>query len=308
VSAVGVRGARSSRRWFLSRLRRVGFSATFVAPATVLLGVLSLYPIYVLVRMSISQVDLTNILGYWPIVGLKNFQDVLTSSQFQAVTVQTLLFVAIVLVATMLVGLLVAVLLRSSSGFSWVTQITMILVWTLPLVIVGSLWKFLLSSDGAVNQILKGTGIIGSSIPFLSQPSTALFGVALAAVWVGVPFTGLVIKSAILDVPDDILDAARVDGASGRQLFWRIVLPMIRPTLLILAVLTVVGAFKAFDLIYTMTKGGPGTSSTTIPFLGYTTALQEYRFDDAAAISVIAMVIVLLLAVGYILAVRREER
>jgi multiple sugar transport system permease protein len=83
---------------------------------------------------------------------------------------------------------------------------------------------------------------------------------------------------------------------------------MIRPTLLILGVLSVVGAFKAFDFIYVMTRGGPGTSSTTIPFLGYLLAFQNYKFGAAGAVSVMAMLVVVALAVGYIFAVRREGR
>jgi multiple sugar transport system permease protein len=127
-------------------------------------------------------------------------------------------------------------------------------------------------------------------------------------VWVGIPFAGLVLKSAILDVPLEILDAAKVDGANNFQVLTKIILPTIRPTLLILGVLTIVAAFKAFDLIYTMTQGGPGTSSSTIPYLGYVTALQSYQFGQAGAISVVAMVVVLALAVAYIFAVRQEEK
>jgi multiple sugar transport system permease protein len=295
---------RRPRRW----MSRIGVNAVFIGPALVLLSVMSLYPIYILVRMSLSNVTISNIVGYWPLIGLQNFVTVFSSSAFQSVLEQTLFFVIFVLITTMAAGLVVAIALRSSRGFPLVTQTTLILVWTLPPVIVGELWKFLLSSQGAVNQTLMSLGLIHRAIPFLSQPSTALAAVAAVTVWVGIPFAGLVIKSAVLDVSPEILDAAKVDGANGFQVLTRIILPMIRPTLLILGVLTVVAAFKAFDLIYTMTRGGPGTSSTTIPYLGYVTAFQTYQFGQAGAISVVAMVIVLILAVGYILAVRQEEK
>lgn len=289
-------------------LRWPASNLLFIAPGALLIGVMSIYPIFILLQMSISKVDITNIVGAWPLVGTANFTSIFASNTFREVTVQTLVFVVFVLLATMLAGLIVALMLRSSRGFSLVTQTTLILVWTLPPVVVGALWKFLLSSDGAINELLVAVRLVDEPVPFLSLPETGLIAIGAVTVWISVPFAGLVIKSAILDVPEEILDAARVDGASKAQVLNQIVLPMIRPTLLILGVLTVVAAFKAFDLIYTMTRGGPGSSSSTIPFLGYTMAFQNYEFGRAAAISVVAMFIVLCLAVAYIFAVRREEK
>jgi len=269
---------------------------------------MSIYPMVMLVRMSFSNVTIANILHGWPWVGLANYQAVFETGSFRAVVAQTLVFVVAVLAATMVAGLIFALVLRDSKGFSLVTQTTLILVWTLPLVIVGSLWKFLLASSGAVNRMLVALHLVNAPVPFLAQPITALGAVALVSIWVGLPFAAMVMKSAILDVPEDVLEAARLDGANERKMITYIVLPMIRPTMLTLGVLTVVGAFRAFDLVYVMTKGGPGTSSSTIPFYGYTQAFQQYQFGQAGAISVVAMLIVLGLAVAYIFAVRQEKK
>jgi len=165
-----------------------------------------------------------------------------------------------------------------------------------------------LASDGIISASLVKLGLVSRPVPFLSQPITSLAAIMLVSLWVGIPFATLVIKSAMLDISQDVLDAAKADGASDLQTILLIVLPLIRPTLLILGVLSVVGAFKAFDFIYVMTSGGPGTSSSTIPFLGYLTAFQSYQFGHASAISVVAMIIVLALAVGYIIAIRNEEQ
>lgn len=287
--------------------RRLTFLA-FAAPAIVLLGVMLVYPLARLLQMSVSDVGIRNILRAWPFSGFDNFASVLSSDVVRSVIVQTVFFVVAVLVVTMLAGTAVALVLKSNRRFSLFTQTTLILVWTMPAVIMGSLWKFLLTSDGAVNRVAMALGLTNEPVPFLALPSTALLSIVLVTIWVGVPFAALVIKSAILDVSDEVLNAARIDGASSWQILTHIVLPMIRPTLLILAVLTVVGAFKAFDLIYVMTKGGPGSTSSTLPFLGYITAFQDYQFGDAAAISVISMAFVLVLAVAYMFAVRREQR
>jgi multiple sugar transport system permease protein len=277
-------------------------------PAAALLAVLSLYPLIVLIQMSLSDVTISNLLGYWPSVGLRNFSDQLTSSTFRAVAVQTFALVIAVLVLSLLFGFLAAMVLRENTAFNRITQTTMILVWTLPPIVVGSLWKFLLASDGGLNQLLVRLHLIAHPVPFLSRSSTALVAITAITLWASAPFAAMIIKSAILDLPADVLDAARVDGANSIQVVTRVILPMIRPTLLILGVLSVVGAFKAFDFIYVMTRGGPGTSSTTIPFLGYLLAFQNYQFGAAGAVSVMAMLVVVALAVGYILAVRRETR
>jgi multiple sugar transport system permease protein len=290
------------RRW------RPQIRLVYGLPAAILLAALSLYPLIVLVQMSLDDVTIANLLGYWPFVGLRNFSDEFADPTFRAVAVQTLALVISVLVLSLTFGFLIALVLRENNRLNRITQTTMILVWTLPPVVAGSLWKFLLASDGGLNLLLVHIHVLSHPVPFLSQSSTALVAVTAIALWSSTPFAVMVIKSAILDIPREVLDAASVDGASSVQVVTRVILPMIRPTLLILGVLSVVGAFKAFDFIYVMTRGGPGTSSSTIPFLGYLLAFQNYRFGAAGAVSVIAMLIVLVLAVGYIYAVRREER
>ncbi len=292
----------SRRRW------RPSIRWAYGVPAAALLVVLSLYPLVVLVQMSLDDVTIANLRGYWPFAGLANFRAELSDPAFVAVAVQTLAVVVSVLVLSLTVGFLVALVLRDNSRLNRITQTTMILVWTLPPIVTGSLWKFLLASDGGLNVLLVRAHVLAHPVPFLSQSSTSLAAITAITLWASTPFAVMVIKSAILDVPPEILDAARVDGAGTTQIVLRVIVPVIRPTLLILGVLSVVGAFKAFDFIYVMTRGGPGTSSATIPFLGYLLAFQDYRFGLAGAVSVIAMLIVLVLALGYLYAVRREQR
>lgn len=277
-------------------------------PSIVLLAVLALYPMVILVQMSMSEVRADNLRGAWDFNGLENFVAIFQDPDFRQVLAQTLVLVFGVMVVSLAVGFIVAMLLRHTTKLGFVTQTIMLLVWALPPVVVGSLWKFFFASTGPLNQLLISIGLIDDPIPFLSQPSTSLLGIAAVTLWVGIPFATLVLKSAVLDVPLEIWEAARVDGASTLQLVLQIILPMIRPTLYILGVLSVVGTFKGFDFIYVMTVGGPGVSSSTVPFLGYRTAFENYEFGLAGAISVVAMVMVLALAVAYIFALRREER
>lgn len=291
--------------------RRSGESVAHLVlalPSILLLTVLALYPMVILVQMSLSEVTASNLRGAWGFNGLANFVAIFQDPDFRQVLAQTLVLVLGVMIVSLGAGFIVAMLLRHSTRLGFVTQTIMLLVWALPPVVVGSLWKFFFASAGPLNQMLITIGLLDDPIPFLAQPSTSLLGIAAVTLWVGIPFATLVLKSAVLDIPLEIWEAARMDGASTLALVLQIVLPMIRPTLYVLGVLSVVGTFKGFDFIYVMTVGGPGVSSSTVPFLGYRTAFENYEFGLAGAISVVAMIMVLALAVAYILALKREER
>ncbi|MEV0290331.1 sugar ABC transporter permease [Kribbella sp. NPDC050820] len=296
------------RRTLSCKHRRLAANIAFAAPAIAFLATFALYPLYVLLRLSLSDVKITNILGYWPAVGLRNFQEILNDQQFRSAVNQTFIFVAGVVAFTMTISFATAMLLRAASHANHITQATMILVSILPPVVIGSLWKFLLASDSAISRLFQLLHLADHPVAFLAQPGTALICVGVATVWASVPFTTMVLKSAILDVPVDLQEAASMDGAGRMRVLWHVILPLLRPTLLIMTVLNIVAAFKAFDYIYVMTQGGPGTSSSTIPFLGYLTAFTFFNFGQAAAMSVIAMMFVALIAALYIRTVRTEER
>ena len=276
---------------------------SFGIPAAVLILLLLLYPVYVLLRMSVSEVKLRNILGEWPIVGLQNYVDLVNDSVFRQVSVQTVTFLIATVTVTMVVAFIIGLALTPQTKLSGFAGLLMMLVWTLPLVVVGSMWKFLLATDGVINALLIGI----DPISFVSTSTWALTSIAAVTAWVSIPFSAVVLRSAILDVPTDVIEAAHVDGAGRRMMIRHIILPSIWPTLAILIVLNIVGAFKAFDLIYVMTKGGPGTSSTTIPYLGYLRAFRDFDFGSAAAISILAMLFVLLLSIVYIRGTSKEH-
>lgn len=292
--------SRKGNRWLMYLV--------FSLPAVILLGVLSIYPVLLLFWMALSEVGVANLLGQWQFNDFANFREILADRDFRSVVVQTLYFLAGVMTFSLSLGLAIAIFLRKTSRVNMAAQTMMILIWALPPVVVGNLWKFLLASNGPLNALLVSLAIVDRPIAFLSQTHTALVGISLVTIWVTVPFAVLVIRSAILDVPMEIWDASRVDGANLLQTIFFVILPAIRPTLYILAVLSAVSAFKGFDFIYIMTTGGPGVSSSTVPFLGYRRAFQDYQFGTAAAISVVAMIIVLAMAVAYVIAVRRESR
>jgi multiple sugar transport system permease protein len=182
----------------------------------------------------------------------------------------------------------------------------MVFSWALPGLINGVAWRFLLDPRGMVDTILSVFRV--APIYWLVDGRLPLVSVALVNAWTVVPFATLVFRAALLDMPSEVLAAAEVDGARPRQVVRYIVLPLLRPTILVLTVLSLLYAFKSFDFIYIMTFGGPGTASTTLPFLSYRLAFEIYKWSDGAAVALITVALVGVMAVLYLRQVHREER
>ncbi|MFT3888512.1 MAG: sugar ABC transporter permease [Arachnia sp.] len=277
----------------------------YLLPALVYLAALSIFPLIQLVRLSVGDVAVSNLYGDWPFVGLANFVEGFRSGVLSESLWRTLIFVVIVTVVAMVGGVATAVAMRGTGRWSsWLLAI-MVFVWALPPVINGSVWKFLLAEEGLLNIVVRALG--GSTIPFLYDERLALFSIAFVNSWAIIPFNALVFRAAILGIDAEVFEAAQLDGAKPSQELRYLLLPMLKPTALVLFVLTVVNAFRSFDFIYVMTRGGPGTSTQTLPYLSFQQAFVGYDFSAGAATSVLSLVMVLVLAIVYARAVLKEE-
>jgi multiple sugar transport system permease protein len=174
-------------------------------------------------------------------------------------------------------------------------------------VVNGSVWKFLLGDAGLFNELARTVGLTDTAIPFLYDQHLSLISVALVNSWAVVPFNALVFRAALMGIPPEVIEAAKLDGASAWQEIVHILVPSVRATAVVLSVLTVVYAFRSFDFIYVMTYGGPGTSTVTLPFLAYLQAFVRYDFGLGAATSIVAGALVIVLAIAYARNVRKEE-
>jgi multiple sugar transport system permease protein len=292
---------RRARRRF-----RVRGEGLFLLPAALFLLTLAVYPFVELVHMGVSQVTSDNIFGEWPFIGAAGLQTVVGTADFRSAAVNTVIYVLLVVGVGLLGGLASAITLWRGGRVAGFTLALMVFGWALPGLINGTAWRFLLDKRGMVDSLLGLVHV--QPIYWLVDGRLPLISVALVNAWVAVPFATLVYRAALLDVPTDILASADVDGARPWQTLRHIVLPLLRPCTLVLAVVSLVYAFKSFDFIYIMTFGGPGTASTTLPFLSYHLAFEIYRYSQGAAVAVVTLAVVLLLAVVYIRQVRREER
>lgn len=278
----------------------------FVAPAVVLLVAFALYPLIVLLRMSVSDVGPTNIVGVWHLVGLDNYLAVLSDVGTWLAALRTLAVAGVLLVSNLVLGFLAASVLSVRGRLTSFVLGLIVFVWALPPIVSGSVWKFLLDDGGAVNTVLGLAGI--PEVHWFSAPNLALWSVAAVIAWAALPFSTLIIRGGLLAVPQELLEAAALDGAGYWRTRFAIVLPELRPTMWILSILTILYAFKTFDFFYVITQGGPGTSTNTLPVASYYTAFSNFDMSTGATIAVVSMLFVAIFAVPYVRGIRREGR
>lgn len=277
----------------------------YLVPAAVLLAALAVYPLIVLFQMAFSDVGPSNIVGDWHLVGGRNFAEVLANPNLWLALARTVGVSAALLASNLVLGFVAASILAARGRITGVVLGVLTFVWALPPLVSGSVWKFLLDDSGGVNAALNAVGL--PAVSWLSSPTLALWTVTAVIAWAALPFSILILRGGMLSVPRDVVEAAAIDGAG----YWRtqvaIVLPLLRTTMWILAILTVLYAFKSFDFFYVMTQGGPGTTTNTLPVMSYYTAFSNFDMSTGATVAVVSMTVVAVLSVPYIRAIRRED-
>ncbi len=287
------------------RRRTRAHLSPFLVPAVVVCAVLCVYPLVQMARMAVSDVGPANLIGEWSFTGTANLREVLGGTAFWEAAKATGIFTLVLLVIDLSVGFVAAQALARRGRLSSVVLSLMVFVWALPPLVSGSVWKFILAGDGAVNALLGVVGV--DRVDWLSDPRLALWSVSLVAAWASLPFAILILRGGLLSIPTEVLEAAAIDGAGPVRRALSVVIPLLRPTLMVLVILIVLYAFRSFDFVYVMTSGGPGTSTTTLPFLAYQEAFKTYSFGTGGAIAGVSMLVVVLLAIPYVLGVRNEE-
>jgi multiple sugar transport system permease protein/N,N'-diacetylchitobiose transport system permease protein len=241
-------------------------------------------------------------------VGLANYVSILRSDFFWAATGRTLYFTVVSVGLEFVLGLGVALLLNQEFPGRGLMRGLLILPWALPTVVNGVLWAWIFDANyGALNALLKQWGLIGSYVIWLGSPASAMNSVILADVWKNFPLIALLLLAGLQTIPDVLYEAAVIDGASTWRKFVSITLPCLKPAMLVALVLRTMEAFKVFDIIYIMTKGGPADGTQVISYYTYMTTFQYTKFGYGAALSYLVALVILIMALAYFRALRTHE-
>lgn len=242
-----------------------------------------LLPILVVVWLSLYRWDL---LGPLRFVGLANWRSVLADAEFGNSLIVTAIFVAIVVPAQTVLGLAAAAMLARLLPGTGFFRTVFVLPWICAPLAIAVLWRWILApTDGAIATLL------GHNIEWLSDPSFALPLVSAVVIWTNVGYNSLIFLAGLLAIPHDIYAAARTDGANAWQRFWRITLPMLRPTMFFALVTGIVSAAQVFDTVYALTDGGPVGRTDLVAHRIYAEAFGSAAIGRASVMAVVLFVV-----------------
>nr|WP_307448717.1 MULTISPECIES: sugar ABC transporter permease [Microbacterium] len=248
------------------------------------------------------------ITGDAPFVGLANYLAVFRDATFWPALANTATFTLVSIVFQYSIGMALAVFFFQRFPLSATLRALFLVPWLLPLLVSASAWSWMLNSEsGVVNSLLGAIGL--GQVNWLTSPQWSLVSVLIANIWIGVPFNLVILYSGLQNISSDIYEASSIDGATAWQRFWRITFPLLRPVSAITILLGLVYTLKVFDIVWIMTRGGPGSTSTTFAIwsyrLGFGSALPD--LSPAAAVGNLLILIALVFGLVYIRAQRRLE-
>jgi multiple sugar transport system permease protein len=293
-----MRGRGTARRKF--HFSRYITRWLFVAPAILFVLVFFGYPIVQNVVMSLQKyTTATFYTGEAPWVGIANYANIFADPIFVTTIVNTALFTVGSIVLQFSIGLALALFFKRHFPLSGFLRSLLLLPWLLPLIASAAVWKWILDQgSGALNQFLGVFGV--EPIPWLVSPSLALVAVIGVNVWLGIPFNTVILYSGLQAVPEELYEAASLDGAVGWRAFWHITWPSIRAVVSVVIVLGVVYTLKVVDIILGLTGGGPANSTETLATWAYHKSFVQFMFGPGAAISNVLIVVSLVFAVIYL--------
>jgi multiple sugar transport system permease protein/N,N'-diacetylchitobiose transport system permease protein len=279
---------------------------SLITPTLLIMAVVIVFPFLYALWLSLHRVNF--LFPDQPFVGLDNYVQMLSNKDFWASVGRTVYFTIVSIFLQAVLGLAVAQFLNQDFRGRTILRALILIPWAIPTVVNGTLWKWILDgSTGVLNHLLMQLGIIDRNIIWLGQPFLAINMVILADTWRMLPLYIILFLGGLQGIPDDLYDAAKVDGASNWARFWFITLPFLRPIILVILILRTIQTFRVFDIIYIMTRGGPANGTMVVTFLAYFTTFKFQNFGYGSAMAFFIGITTIALAIIYIRALRGVE-
>ena len=277
----------------------------WILPGIILMAIFIIVPIGFVFRMAFSQVTKAGLVKGF--AGLANFEKVLKSAKFSLVLKNTVIWTILVVVLSTVLGFILALLLNNEFKGRKIARAIVVFPWATTLVIQASVWKFIIDVDyGALNTLLKSLGIISANINWTPTPE-AYFGWEIACgIFVTIPFVCFTALSGLQSIDSSYYEAAVVDGATYWQKLFNITIPLVKPSLTVATVLNIIYVFNSFPIVWTITKGDPASRTDTLVTYLYKLAFYNGKQGEAAAVSVIGFLILLVCASVYMVSTLKK--
>ena len=278
-----------------------------ILPSFLIVLCLSFFPLLIVIRNSFLRIDTGEIEGKF--VGLKNFIYFLNDPAFHNAFWNSLIWTFGSVSFDMVFGLGLALLLNQNFKFRGFARAAIISPYLMPGIVAITAWRFMMDDfNGIISHVLMKIGLIDAPIGWLSDMNWAMFAVIMVSVWKLFPFIVIAVLGILQSIPNELYEAAKIDGAGPIRSFFKITLPFILPVFLLSSLLRAIWTFHKFDIILILTGGGPLNKTTTLPVFVFDEAFKNYRMGRASAAALLMLGILLILLIAYLYMMKRIDK
>jgi ABC-type sugar transport system permease subunit len=280
----------------------------FLLPSFIFVGVFSLFPIFESFRLSFYRLILTLPWLGQKMVGWQNYVDLWQDPVAIESLFTTLIFVGVTIPLELLCGLGIALVLNEAFHGRGLLRAVVLIPWAMPTVVSSQMWRFIFNDRyGLINFIFFG-GDVSRYLAPLADPYLALIAIMAAEIWKTTPLAALILLAGLQGIPDDLYEAASVDGATAWQKFRHVTLPLLKPALLLAVLFRTIDSLRVFDLVFVMTQGGPADTTNVLQFYGYKKSFPEGMVGYGSAIAVAVFLMSLAFSLAYLRLLKTSRR
>jgi multiple sugar transport system permease protein len=284
--------AEKPKRRFGLAAKRALWGYIFLIPTVVILATFRVAPMIAALRLSFTDYDLFTPPEF---SGLKNYIEIATDPVFHQSVRASAIYVVGSVIPVWIVALGLAMLILAAPKFKGVLRATIFMPVVMSAVVVAILWRFLYFQGGAFNTILSYVHI--PPVPWLTRPNTALISIILIGIWRAAPYFMVIFTAGLQAIPTEYYEAGKIDGTNRFTEFWHITLPLLKPTILLVIVMSVIVALKVFAVPQLMTNGGPAGATEVVPLRIYKTAFEFFKMGEASAMSMFLFLVMMVFSI-----------
>lgn len=287
--------------------RRTREAYGFILPGVLYMLVVVGYPIVYNFILSFKDTSVRNLAtGTSKFIGFQNYIELFHNPTFILVLKNTFVFTIGSLIFQFTIGYLLALFFYKKFTLSGPIRGLMLIPYMMPMAVTGLLGQNLFLNSGLINNLLSKVGIAGPA--WLTSTSTAMIAVVIMNCWVGIPFNMLLLISGMSNISEDVYEASAIDGAGRMQQFWKITMPLMKDSILAVLMLGFIYTFRAFDLMFIMTAGGPLNSTDVLGTYSYMLSFTQYQFSKGSAVAIVLFLCLLLIGILYLLLLRKDDK
>lgn len=287
--------------------RRTREAYGFILPGIIYMVLVVGYPIVYNFILSFKDTSVRNLAsGTSKFIGFQNYIELFHNPTFLLILKNTFVFTIGSLVFQFTIGYLLALFFYKKFTLSGPIRGLMLIPYMMPMAVTGLLGQNLFLNDGLINDLLSKFGIAGPA--WLTTTSTAMVAVVIMNCWVGIPFNMLLLISGMANIPEDVYEASAIDGASKMQQFWKITMPLMKDSMLAVLMLGFIYTFRAFDLMFIMTAGGPLNSTDVLGTYSYMLSFTQFQFSKGSAVAIVLFLCLLLIGILYLVLIMKDDK